>query len=176
METALPPIPPLQRQSKGSLKMIYLAADHAGFELKEGVKPFLIQKGFEVEDLGAHSLNKDDDYTDLGYPAAKKVVESGAEAKAILFCGSAEGICIVANKVKGVRAVAAASAEVARQSRLHNDANVLCLGGGQTLDPIRGLSVEEAKSIVDAWLSTPFSGEERHIRRIAKIKAIEEKE
>jgi ribose 5-phosphate isomerase B len=155
--------------------MIYLAADHAGFELKEAIKPFLIQKGLEVEDLGAHSLDKSDDYPNFGYPAAKKVAESGGDSRGILFCGSAEGICIVANKVKGVRAVAVTSPEIARQSRLHNDANVLCLGGGQTLNPIGGLSVESAKEIVETWLATPFSGEERHVRRLGEIKEIEEK-
>lgn len=152
---------------------IYLASDHGGFELKEAIKSYLQKKGFEVEDKGAHSLDKSDDYPDYGFPAAKSVADSNGTAKGILFCGSAEGMGVVANKVKGIRAVAIWSETNARLSREHNDANVLCLSGGGTLDPIPGLSVEEAKKIIDVWLSTDFSGAERHIRRIDKIKKIE---
>ena len=152
---------------------IYLASDHAGFELKEAIKPYLQEKGYDVEDVGAHTIDKDDDYPDYGYPAAKAVAESSGEAKGILFCGAAEGICIVANKVKGIRAVAVWSEINARLSREDNDANVLCLSGGGKLDPIPGLSVDEAKKIIDIWLSTDFSGEERHKRRIEKISKLE---
>lgn len=154
--------------------MIYLASDHAGFELKEKIKPYLKSKGYEIEDKGAYSLNKGDDYPDYGFPAAKAVAESKGEAKGILFCGSAEGICIVANKVKGIRAVAVWSDINARLSREDNDANVLCLSGGKKiLESIPSLSIEEAKKIIDIWLDTPFSGEERHIRRINKIRKLE---
>ncbi|HEX7456232.1 MAG TPA: RpiB/LacA/LacB family sugar-phosphate isomerase [Candidatus Nanoarchaeia archaeon] len=153
--------------------MIYLASDHAGFELKEKVKKYLQEKGLEIEDLGAHTLDKNDDYPDYGYPVAKKVADSGGKAKGLLFCGSAEGICIVANKVKGIRAVAVWTTTNAKHSREHNDANVLCLSGGKTRTPIPGLSTDEAKKIIDIWLMTPFSGVERHKRRIDKIGKIE---
>lgn len=153
---------------------IFLASDHAGFDLKESIKPYLKEKGYEVEDMGAHTLDKNDDYPDYGYPAAKAVADSNGAAKGIFFCGAAEGICIVANKVKGIRAVAVWSEINARLSREDNDANVLCLSGGQKLNPIPSLSVDEAKKIIDVWLNTEFSGAERHIRRIEKIKKLEE--
>jgi ribose 5-phosphate isomerase B len=152
---------------------IYLASDHAGFELKESIKSHLKNKGYDVEDMGAHSYDKDDDYPDYGYPAARAVAGSGGKARGLFFCGSAEGICIVANKVRGVRAVAVWTPKNATMSRRHNDANVLCLSGGKTLSPIPSLSVEEAKKIIDVWLLTPFSGEERHVRRLEKIGKIE---
>jgi len=152
--------------------MIYLAADHAGFELKEKVKEYLKQKGHEIEDLGAHTLDKNDDYPDYGAAVANKV-SADQQSRGILFCGSAEGICIAANKVRGIRAVPVWTPINAKMSREHNDANVLCLSGGQTLSPIPGLSFEEAEEIVDVWLATPFSGAERHLRRIGKISALE---
>ena len=152
---------------------IYLASDHAGFELKEAIKPYLQEKGYEIEDKGALTLDKDDDYPDYGYPAAKAVAESGGDSRGILFCGAAEGICIVANKVKGIRAVAVWSEINARLSREDNDANVLCLSGGGKINPIPGLSLDEAKKIIDIFLNTKFSEEERHIRRIEKIKKLE---
>jgi len=154
--------------------MIYLGADHAGFELKEQVKEYLNQKGLEVEDLGAHALDKNDDYPDYGAAVAEKV-SADPQSRGILFCGSAEGICIAANKIKGIRAVAVWTTISAKLSREHNDANVLCLSGGQTLTPIPGTSLEEAKEIVDTWINTPFSGEERHLRRINKISDLESK-
>lgn len=153
--------------------MIYLASDHAGFELKEKVKTYLKEKGSEFEDLGAFNLDKADDYPDYACKAAKKVADSNSGAKAILFCGSAEGMCIVANKVKGIRAVSVSTLVNARVSREHNDANVLCLSGGGTLSPIPGLSLEDAKNITETWLSTPFSGAGRHVRRLKKISDIE---
>ena len=152
--------------------MIYLGADHAGFELKDKVKDYLKQKGLEVEDLGAHALDKNDDYPDYGAAVADKV-SADLSSRGILFCGSAEGICIAANKIKGIRAVAVWTTISAKLSREHNDANVLCLSGGQTLTPIPGTSFEDAKEIIDTWLSTSFSGEERHLRRIGKISALE---
>lgn len=153
--------------------MIYLGADHAGFALKEKIKEYLLGRGLKVEDLGAHALDKNDDYPDYAAAVAKKVAEDSA-SRGILFCGSAEGICIAANKFKGIRAVPVWTVLTAKMSRAHNDANVLCLSGGQTLIPIPGISFEEARAIVDAWLATSFSGEERHLRRLEKIKAIEE--
>ena len=152
--------------------MIYLGADHAGFELKEKVKDYLKQKGLEVEDLGAHTLDKNDDYPDYAKAVADKVA-ADPSAKGILLCSSAEGIWIAANKIKGIRAVAVWTTMSAKLSREHNDANVLCLSGGQTLTPIPGTSFEDAKEIIDTWLDTPFSGEERHVRRIEKISALE---
>ena len=156
------------KETNSKKEMIYLGADHAGFTLKEKVKKEL-QKKYEVKDFGAYTLQKDDDYPDYAFPVAKAVASSKGKAKGILFCGSAEGICIAANKIKGIKAVPVWNKEIAKRSREHNDANVLCLAGGKTKSPMKGISFAQAKKIIDIWLKTPFSGEERHIRRLRKI-------
>lgn len=152
--------------------MIYLGADHAGFELKEKIKAYLKKKKQSVRDLGAWTFNKDDDYPDFAIPVAEMVVKT--DSKGIVFCGSAEGVCIAANKVKGARAVAPRDVQTAIFSRAHNDANVLCLAGGKTVDKSSmGMSFPAAKKIIDAWLKTDFSGETRHVRRLNKIERYE---
>lgn len=155
-------------------KKIYLGADHAGFALKEKIKSWLKARRAAFEDLGNMVYDKNDDYPDFAGKVAKIVVKK--KTKGILFCGSAEGMAMAANKVKGVRAVAVWDKKIAELSRKHNDANVLCLAGGGMLKPIPGLSLEKAKEIISVWLRTPFSGEARHKRRIEKIKQIETKE
>lgn len=162
---------------------IYLATDHAGFALKEKIKAFLIEKGYEIEDNGAFSLNNEDDYPDFVSRAAE-AVSNDLSAKAIIFGGSAQGEAIVANKYPNVRAVifyglklpiGSADAtgrasqdpyEILRLTREHNDANVLSLSA-------RFLTLEEAEKAIEIWLNTPFSNGERHMRRIQKIKQIE---
>jgi len=139
--------------------MIYLASDHAGFKLKEEIKKQLAEMGEDFEDLGTNS-EQPVDYPDFIIPAVEKAVAD--DARAIVFGGTGLGECIVANKVKGARAVTPYDEFTTVMSREHNDANVLCLGG-------RSLSVENAKNIVELWLGTPFSGEERHTRRLKKI-------
>ncbi len=143
--------------------MIYLGADHAGYALKEHLKKFLQKKGYTVKDLGAHKLDKTDDYPDYAAKVAKAVQKNG---KGILLCGSAEGICIAANKFKEIRAVPVWSLQNAKLSRQHNDANILCLSGWQ-------MPKKKTEQIVLTWLKTPFSGEARHIRRIKKIARLE---
>ena len=145
------------------MNAVYIGADHAGFALKESLKKAL-SKQFEVKDLGAHKLQKDDDYPDIAAKVARTVVKR--KTKGILLCGSAEGICIAANKIKGVRAVAVWTIENARLSREHNNANILCLSGWQ-------LAPQKATSIAKTWLKTSFSGQTRHKRRIAKIQRLE---
>ncbi len=142
---------------------VYIGADHAGFELKEHLKKFLHKKGYAVKDFGAHKFVKTDDYPDYAAKVAQAVQKKGM---GILICGSAEGICIAANKIKGIRGVAVWNLQNAKLSRQHNDANVLCLSGWQ-------LPKKKAEQITLAWLKTPFSKEERHIRRINKIKRLE---
>jgi ribose 5-phosphate isomerase B len=153
--------------------VLYLGADHAGFEMKEHLKHYLKKSGYIVKDLGAWRYVKSDDYPDYAIPVAKLVVKTGGQG--ILVCGSAEGICIAANKVKGARAVPVWSLKNAALSRKHNDANILCLAGGKTVEKTHGLglSLAQAKRIVDTWLATPFSGEARHVRRIKKIERYE---
>lgn len=146
---------------------VVLAADHGGFNLKEALKQHLLTQGYEVEDEGAHELDPADDYPDFVYPAAKKV-GLDMSARGIFFCRSGAGVAIVANKVKDVRAVVARTKEEAIHAREHNDANVVALSSDT-------LTAEEARDIISAFLATPFSGEDRHMRRLKKLMQIEEK-
>ena len=146
--------------------MIYLGSDHAGHELKLEVAEYLEELGFEYKDLGNTINDPDDDYPDFAFPVAEAVAaEEGAFG--ILACGSSEGVCMAANKVKGIRAAPVASAEEARLTREHNAANVLCLSGWNQ-------TIEDAKPIIGAFLTTEFTNEERHARRLAKISEYEE--
>lgn len=142
---------------------IYLGTDHAGFELKEKVKVYLKSKGYKVEDEGAFTLDLADDYTDYVKIVAK-MVQSDPESLGIIFGGSGQGEAIAANRYKGVRAIVyyGGQDEIIRLSRDHNDANILSLGA-------RFIKNEEVESIIDLWLKTPFSGDERHRRRIQEI-------
>ena len=148
--------------------MIYLGADHAGFKLKELIKKYLQTQELAFQDLGNFKFKKNDDYPDFGYKVAKTVAKTKG-SKGILVCGSSYGVCIVANKVKGIRAVSIGSVKDAKLSREHNDANILCLSGW-------GLKTDLAKKILKTWLNTFFSGAKRHQRRVNKIKKIENKE
>lgn len=146
---------------------IYLASDHAGFDLKESVKNYLSSKNFEVEDCGNPQKIEDDDYPDWISKAAEKVsIEPGSIG--IVFGKSGEGEAIVANKFKNIRAVIGFNLENVRLTREHNNANILCLGS-------QFVSPELGRQLVDIFLNTPFSNEERHIRRINKIISIEQK-
>ncbi|MCB5225064.1 MAG: ribose 5-phosphate isomerase B [Candidatus Cloacimonadaceae bacterium] len=140
---------------------IAIASDHAGFELKEAIKTAFPEH--EFEDFGTHSVDSMD-YPDVGAPAAKAVAAGKAE-RGILICGSGIGMSITANKVKGVRAALCTNTDVARLSRIHNDANVLCLAG-------RFTAVPYALQIVNNWLHSSFEGG-RHQNRIQKIKILE---
>ncbi|MBN1325406.1 RpiB/LacA/LacB family sugar-phosphate isomerase [Candidatus Falkowbacteria bacterium] len=146
-------------------QVIYLGADHAGFKLKEQIKRYLLGLNFEVNDLGAYKFNKNDDYPDFGFKVAK-AVSKDKNSMSILICGSSFGVCIVANKVKGIRAVSIDNIRDAKLSRQHNDANVLCLSGWN-------LKFNMAKRIILVWLKTKFSNDLRHKRRLAKIKNYE---
>jgi len=149
---------------------IYLATDHAGFELKENVKAFLNKEGYDVEDCGALEFNKDDDYPDFISKAAEKVSADPENSRGIIFGKSGQGEAMVANKFRGVRAVVfyGGNPEIIELSRDHNNANVLSIGAGF-------VSETEAEVLIRSWLTRAFSNEERHTRRINKIKGIEEK-
>lgn len=144
---------------------VVLAADHGGFNLKEALKQHLLTQGYEVEDVGAHQLDPEDDYPDFMYPAAQ-TVGSDMNARGIFLCRSGAGAAIVANKVKDVRAVVARTMEEAIHAREHNDANVVALSS----DTLTG---EGARDIISVFLATPFSGEDRHLRRLKKIMKID---
>lgn len=146
--------------------MIYLAADHAGFDLKETIKAHLVQKGYEVEDMGAYSLNLEDDYPDFVIPAARMVAQDPDNARAIVIGGSGQGEDNAADKIEGVRSVVyyGGPLEIVELSRKHNNANVFALGA-------RFLTAEQAIEAVDLWLVTSFEGG-RHERRINKINPV----
>ena len=143
---------------------IYLATDHAGFELKEKIKKFLLDGGYKVRDLGAQKLDPEDDYPDFIHKVAKAVSKKPTDSLAIILGGSGEGEAMVANRYRNVRAAVYYGGEknIIRLSREHNNANMLSLGA-------RFLSEKEALVAVNLWLKTPFTRKERHARRIEKI-------
>ncbi len=144
--------------------MIYLATDHRGYELKEKIKLWLKEWGYTYEDMGAFKYDKDDDYPDFAKAVGEKVAaESGA--RGILICGSGVGVVITANKIKGIRAGTAINAKQIKDSVNDEDTNIL----GISADYLSG----EAEEIIKTFLETKFSGQERHIRRINKIKELE---
>jgi ribose 5-phosphate isomerase B len=140
---------------------ISLGTDHAGYALKEAAKAYIASLGYEVSDLGAND-DSPSDYPDFIIPAVEMAVKE--HGRAIVFGGSGIGECIAANKVKGARAALCYDLYTAKMSREHNDANVLCLGG-RTVTKDMALT----EQIIKTWLETPFSGEERHVRRLKKI-------
>ncbi|HTX89831.1 MAG TPA: ribose 5-phosphate isomerase B [Anaerolineales bacterium] len=150
---------------KGSKKLVILGADHGGFELKETVKTFVAELGYDVQDIGTYTKNPVD-YPDFAHEVASRVA-AGKAWRGIMIDGAGIGSCIVANKVPGVRAGMAYDLSSASNSREHNDTNVLTLGAG-----LIGLNL--AKQIVKTWLSTEFGGG-RHQPRIDKIVAVEKK-
>ncbi|HEX8627554.1 MAG TPA: ribose-5-phosphate isomerase [Catenuloplanes sp.] len=144
---------------------VYLGADHAGYELKVHLANHLAKQGYEVVDVGPHVFDADDDYPTFCLHAGARVV-ADAGSLGVVIGGSGNGEQIAANKVVGVRAALGWNIEVAQLSREHNDANVIGIGARQhTLD--------EATAIVEAFLTTSFSGNERHSRRIAQVAAYE---
>lgn len=137
--------------------MIALGSDQAGYELKQEIIRYLVEKGLEYKDYGSYSTEACD-YPVYGKAVANAIV-SGECDKGILICGTGIGISIAANKVKGIRAALCSDCFSAEATRLHNDANIVAMGA-RVVGP--GLAVK----IVDTFLNTPFSGAERHIRRI----------
>lgn len=149
---------------------IYFATDHAGFELKEKLVAYVRDVlGYEVVDCGAHEHTPGDDYPDFIRIAADAVSKNEHGSKAVILGGSGQGEAIVANKFPYVRAIVyyGGNTDIIRLSREHNDSNILSLGA-------RFVTVTEAEEAVSLWLSTPFREEERHVRRIGKIDAVQE--
>lgn len=144
---------------------VYFASDHAGFELKETLVHFLRERGYDVEDCGPYTLNTQDDFPELVRPVASKVLED-IGSLGIVIGGSGQGEAIVLNRIKGIRTTVyyGGQSDVLRVSREHNNANVLSLGA-------RFIESTEAKNAVLLWLTTDFSHEERHERRINQIDA-----
>lgn len=142
---------------------IYIGTDHAGFELKEALVPFLRANGHEVKDFGAHEFEALDDYPDFMRQVAEAVVKDN-NARGIIIGGSGQGEAMCANRVKGARAAVyyGGPFDIAVLSREHNDANILSIGA-------RFVEEEEAREVIRVWLDTPFSGVEKHSRRIKKL-------
>jgi ribose 5-phosphate isomerase B len=139
---------------------ILIAADHAGFDLKQKLIDELGREGYKAEDLGAPAEKPDDDYPDYAHPLAHKISRGDAQ-RGILLCGSGIGVDIVANRYPHVRAALSWMPEIAELSRRHNNSNVLVI-------PSRFVSTDEAVEIMERWLTTEFEGG-RHERRVAKI-------
>jgi len=155
-----------EKEKMKQQKKIYIGSDHAGFKLKEQIMRWLKKRNISYQDLGNQVLDVTDDYPDFAEKVAKKVVKE--KTLGILLCGSAEGVCIAANKVKGARAVTPFSLKTARLAREHNDANIICLSGWFE-------HLHKTTGMLESFLNTPFSGEERHVRRLNKIKKLERK-
>lgn len=144
------------------MKLI-IGSDHGGFKLKEQLMKYLEDKEFDIDDIGSES-EASCDYPDFAEKVAKKVRKTGNFG--ILICGTGIGMCITANKFKGIRAALCHDEYTAKMAREHNDANVLCMGGRTT-------PLENAKKIADIFLNTKKSSEERHINRVKKLSSIE---
>jgi ribose 5-phosphate isomerase B len=142
---------------------IYIAADHAGFEMKNKIVEYVTSLGYTVEDMGALVYDSQDDYPDFIAPLAEKVALD-ADSRGIIFGGSGQGEAIVANRVSGIRAVVyyGGTLDIPRLAREHNNANILSVGA-------RFVSLEEIQQVVQIFLETEFTEEERHVRRITKI-------
>jgi ribose 5-phosphate isomerase B len=145
--------------------VIYFGADHRGFELKQKLIPALKEKGYEVVDMGASEVIEGDDYVDYAKLVAERV-STDPESRGVLICGSGAGMSIAANKLRRVRASLGMSNDEVFDARHDDDLNVLCLAS-------EFVSEEDAKSMVNVFLSTPFSAEERYVRRLNKISELE---
>ena len=146
--------------------MIFIGSDHGGFQKKEDIKRLLNEMGVEFVDMGNTQYDANDDYPDFARAVAEEVSQSPDEHKGIVLCRSGVGVDIVANKFSGVRSALVSTEEMARFSRLHDNTNVLALAADY-------LTETEAIHVTQIWLQTPFSGEERHVRRLKKIAEIE---
>jgi ribose 5-phosphate isomerase B len=142
---------------------IYLGADHAGFDLKTQIFEHLHHAGYDVEDVGAHSLDQDDDYPHYALQVATKVLgEEGDQGRGILICGSGQGMSMAANRVQGIRAALAWNADSARAAKEDDDANILVL-------PSRFVAAEEAFAMADAWLEAKFKADPKYRRRLDEL-------
>ncbi len=147
--------------------MLYIAADHGGFELKQKLIAYLTSQNIAVKDLGAHDLNSTDDYPDFVVPLVKNVladIENGMDSKGIVICRNGVGVSMHANKFAGIRCALSWNPKHAKSARKDDNANVLALGADYLDD-------QQAQEIVHTWLDTTFEQEERHMRRLQKIDA-----
>ena len=141
--------------------MIYLAADYAGYKLKEIIKQHLLNKKIKCHDFGTYTDEVKNDFSDFAYPVAKKVSKSKVDL-GILICGTGFGMCIAANRFKHVRATLVFDTKQARFAKTHDNSNILCLSAW-------ALKKDDALKIVETWLKTPFQKLERRLKRFKKI-------
>ncbi len=144
-------------------RCIFIGSDHAGFEGKEILKDHL-GDAYAVTDLGCFSEDPCD-YPDISREVSEKVIEHGGDCVGVILCGSGTGVCMAANRFTKVRAANCVNEDMAEGARQHNNANILCLGA-------RMVEPEMLKKILDKFLNTDFPGEERHVRRVEKLKAM----
>lgn len=142
--------------------IIYIGADHRGFQLKETLKTFLTESGYTVEDMGNDHYDENDSYVDFTKAVAKKVAADLYNSKGIVICGSGVGVDIVSNKFPSIRSALVFSPDQAMASRNDDNANVLALAADF-------IDLEHIKKIVGVWLQTPFSEDERHKKRLQAI-------
>jgi len=153
---------------------IFIGADHRGFELKEKIKPWLTKQGYEVVDCGNTVYEKTDDYPDFSFAVADRVASKSCppgslpSKMGIVICGSAVGVTVAANKVKGARCSPSLRVDEVKRGREDDDLNILALSGDY-------MSETQVKAMIMAFLTTPFKGDERHTRRLKKIEAREKR-
>lgn len=145
---------------------IFIGADHRGFELKEKLKPWLTGLGHAVVDCGNTTYEQTDDYPDFAFAVADAVAKE-RDSRGIVVCGSAVGVTIAANKVKGARCSPGIGIEEIKKGRQDDDLNILALSGDF-------ITEEQAKELISTFLTTPFTGDERHVRRLKKIEVREQ--
>ncbi len=149
---------------------VYIGADHGGFRLKEHLKDWLSSQDYHIKDCGAHELVDEDDFPDYAFLVGSAIChDSDTESMGILCCRSGGGMVIAANKMIGIRAVQVFTAPEAVHDREHNNANVLCLGADM-------MDQTTAEQVVQSFLTTHFTKEDRHVRRLAKISSFEDKD
>jgi ribose 5-phosphate isomerase B len=146
--------------------LIYIGADHRGFKLKEALKNFLKEQGYEVIDVGNEIYDENDDYPDFAALVSRAISQDPVNRRGILICSSGVGVDIVANKFKGVRSALVNNSDQAYLSRKDEDSNVLSLAADF-------LNEDDAEKILSTWLQTPFSGKENYQRRLQKISELE---
>lgn len=144
---------------------VLVGGDHGGFEMKNELVSWLSDEGYEVVDMGPEEYDAGDDYPDIVVPLAKEVADD-SNSRGVVICRNGVGVSIAVNKVKGIRGSVGFSTRHVETAREHDDLNVLAL-------PADYVSIDEAKELVRTFLETSFSGDERHVRRLGKVAAIE---
>ena len=146
---------------------IFIGADHNGFDMKGELVEWLRAQGHSVTDMGPSSFEETDDYPDFGIAVSEKVAENTKDRFGILLCASGVGMSVIADKIPGIRAALIHDPAIAERAQRDDDINVLALGS-------EFIAIHQAKDVISSWLATPFSKEDRHVRRISKISDYED--